>query len=79
MMTTDDSDRFVEVPAERLSPDILRRLLEEFVTRDGTDYGSSEKTVDQKVDDVMRQLRRREVKIMVDMETGTANVVVGKR
>ena len=79
MMTTDDSDRFVEVPAERLNPDILRRLLEEFVTRDGTDYGSSEKTVDQKVDDVMRQLRRGEVKIMVDTETGTTNVVVGKR
>ena len=67
------------IPYDQLEVDTLTRLIEDFVTRDGTDYGSSEKTVDQKVDDVMRQLRRGEVKIMVDTETGTTNVVVGKR
>jgi uncharacterized protein YheU (UPF0270 family) len=78
-MSPDDSDRFVEVPPERLSQETLRRLLEEFVTRDGTDYGRSEKTVDQKVDDVMRQLRQREVRIVFDTETQRVNVVTAKR
>lgn len=79
MDSTEDTERFVEVPADRVSPKTLRRLLEEFVTRDGTDYGNSEKTVDEKVNDVMRQLRRREVRIMFDTEMQVANVVVAKR
>jgi uncharacterized protein YheU (UPF0270 family) len=28
------------VPHTALAPDVLRRLIEEFVTRDGTDYGA---------------------------------------
>jgi uncharacterized protein YheU (UPF0270 family) len=72
---SDDSERFIEIPAARLSAETLRRLVEEFVTRDGTDYGRTEKTVEQKVADVMRQLRRREVRVIFDTETQTANLV----
>lgn len=72
---TDDAERFVEIPPERLPEETLRRLIEEFVTRDGTDYGRTEKTLEQKIADVMRQLRRREVRIVFDPETQTANVV----
>lgn len=70
-----DPESVVEIPAERLPAETLRALIEEFVTRDGTDYGRSEKSTDQKVEDVMRQLRRREVKIVFDPETQTANIV----
>jgi uncharacterized protein YheU (UPF0270 family) len=71
----DDSERFVEIPSSRLSEETLRHLIEEFVTRDGTDYGGVEKTLEQKVVDVLRQLRRREAKIVFDTETQRANVV----
>lgn len=70
-----DADSPVEIPAERLPAETLRALIEEFVTRDGTDYGGSEKSTDQKVEDVMRQLRRREVRIVFDPQTQTANIV----
>jgi uncharacterized protein YheU (UPF0270 family) len=65
----------VEVPYTRLTPEVLRALIEEFVTREGTDYGLREKTIDEKVEDVMRQIERGEVKIMFDLESQTANIV----
>ena len=39
----------VEVPHTHLTPEALRSLTEEFVTRDGTDYGPVEKTLAEKV------------------------------
>lgn len=65
----------VEVPYAALSADALRGLVEEFVTRDGTDYGVRERTVDEKVRDVLRQLERGEVKILFDPASRSANVV----
>lgn len=65
----------VDVPHTALSADALRGLVEEFVTRDGTDYGVRERTVEEKVRDVMRQLERGEVKIVFDPATRSANLV----
>lgn len=64
----------IEVPHRELAPDTLRRVVEEFVTRAGTDYGLHEKTLDEKVADVMRQLERGEARIVFDPETGSVNV-----
>ena len=63
------------VPHTALSPEALRGLVEELVTRDGTDYGEHEKTLERKIADVMRQLERGEAKIVFDPDTETANVV----
>jgi uncharacterized protein len=68
----------VEVPPTALSPDALRGLVEEFVTRDGTDYGVRERTLEDKIRDVMRQLERGEVKIVFDPATRSANLVPGR-
>jgi hypothetical protein len=38
----------IEVPPDALSPEALRALVEEFVTRDGTDYGAVEPDLDAK-------------------------------
>lgn len=75
----DDAPEPIVVPLDALSPDTLRRLLEEFVTRDGTDYGSRERTLEQKVADVRRQLERGEARVVYDPATETANVVVAGR
>jgi len=65
----------VEVPYTRLAGDVLRRVAEEFVTRDGTDYGASEKTLEDKVSDLRRQLERGDAAIVYDAESETINVV----
>ncbi len=66
----------VEVPHAQLAPEVLRRLIEEFVTRDGTDYGAVERPLAEKVAAVMRQLEAGEVAIMVDTEHETIDIVV---
>ena len=65
----------VEVPASALSPDALRGLVVEFVTRDGTDYGVRERSLEDKVRDVLRQIERGEVKIMFDPASSSANLI----
>ena len=65
----------VELVPGDLSPDALRGLVEEFVTRDGTDYGAEERSVEEKVGRVLAQLVSGEARIVFDPETGTANIV----
>ena len=48
--------QFVEVPLRRLDAAVLSAMLEEFATRDGTDYGLRELALEEKVDNLMRQL-----------------------
>ena len=68
-------DRYLVLDPKDLSADSLRGLVEEFVSRDGTDYGRLEKTLDDKVDAVMRQLDAGEVCIVFDREEERANLV----
>jgi uncharacterized protein YheU (UPF0270 family) len=49
--------------------------VEEFVTRDGTDYGAVETGVAEKIAQVMAQLRSGEARLVFDPDTETANVV----
>jgi hypothetical protein len=63
------------VPYHALSPEALRGLIEEFVTRAGTDYGTRESPIEEKIADVQRQLERGDAVIVFDAETGTTNIV----
>ena len=73
----EDADRRgVELPPDALSAGALRDLIEEFVTRDGTDYGTVERGVEEKVAQVTAQLRSGEARLVFDPETETANIVL---
>lgn len=56
----------MEVPWQDIAPATLEALLEEFVTRDGTDYGETEAPLARKVAQVREQVRRGEVLIVFD-------------
>lgn len=45
------------IPWNELSTETLDNLIESFVLREGTDYGIQEKTLEQKVTDVKKQLK----------------------
>jgi uncharacterized protein YheU (UPF0270 family) len=60
--------QFVEVPIQALEPDTLQALLEEFASRDGTDYGEREVSLSQKVGDLEGQLRRGDLLILYEAE-----------
>ncbi len=74
-MTEKDETAVVEVPYTALQPATLRAVIEEFVTRDTTDYGVRERTLEERVADVMRQLRRGEARVVFDANLGTVNIV----
>lgn len=59
--------RFIQVPLQRLQADVLQALLEEYATRDGTDYGERELMLEDKVLRLYRQLRSGEVQILYDV------------
>jgi uncharacterized protein len=59
------------IPPDALSPDVLTALIEEFVTRHGTDLTDA----DAKVAQVRRQLRTGEVLISWDEKSQSANIV----
>jgi uncharacterized protein YheU (UPF0270 family) len=72
-----DEEKPVEVRWQDLSAGALDSLIEEFVTRDGTDYGARERDLASRKQDVRRQLERREVRIFFDQTSGSANLVEG--
>ena len=63
------------IPHEKLSPEALNGLIEEFVTRPGTDTGYTKTTLEQNFDMVKRQLKRGDVFVVYDEKSKTANVV----
>lgn len=66
----------VVIPCTELSEDALRGVVESFVLREGTDYGEREFSLDQKVEHVLKQLRRGEAQIVFDPATETIDIVV---
>ncbi len=71
----------IEVPYEQIDPDTLRNMIEEFVTRDGADWGDPGCRLEDKITQVLQQLRNNKVQIVFDLKSNTANIVVrqGKR
>ncbi len=66
----------VRVACDDLKPDTLRAVIESFVLREGTDYGLNEMSLEDKVAQVLMQLRRGEAQITYDPATESVNLVV---
>lgn len=63
------------IPHNRLSPEALRRLIEQFVSRDGIDPGHAGTTLERKVRDVQRQLEKGTALLVYDPQSQTCNIV----
>ena len=71
----DEAPEPIEIPAGELPPETLRAVIEHFVLREGTDYGAQEATFERKIADVMRQLERREARILFDPASESVTLV----
>ncbi|MEH6466747.1 MAG: YheU family protein [Porticoccus sp.] len=65
----------IEIPLARISGDILNAIIEDFIAREGTDYGSSEVGFETKIEQVKRQIERGDVVITFDPETESCNLL----
>ncbi|GGC87970.1 YheU family protein [Halopseudomonas salina] len=61
------------IPHTLLEPETLARLLEDFVTRDGTDNGY-EASLEQRTERLLRQLDKGEVVIVYHPDTGDTSL-----
>lgn len=61
----------MKIPHESLSPVALREIVEEFVTRDGTDHSQ----ISQRILDVLKQLKFGSAELYYDELAGTCNIV----
>ncbi|MEI8671943.1 YheU family protein [Vibrio sp. SA48] len=52
------------IPWQQIAPDTLDNLIQEFVLREGTDYGEQEISLQQKIEQVKQQLTSGEVAIV---------------
>ena len=59
----------IEIPYTRLKADTLQAVIEEFILREGTDYGVHEISLDDKRAQVRHQLDKGEVLITFDPRT----------
>lgn len=65
----------IEIPAEALGVDTLNNLIESFILREGTDYGSVEIEHAKKVQRIHRQLDASQIKIVFDPNTETVTLL----
>lgn len=69
----------LEIPREMLSQDILDALIEEFILREGTDYGSVEISLDSKKAQIYKQLDKKDIKIVFDPNEESATLMTVKQ
>lgn len=67
------------IPWQQLSPEALKGLIEEFVTRDGTDYGEQEVSLQRRIEQVMAKLRSGEVVLLFSESTAECSIVSKER
>jgi hypothetical protein len=65
----------IEIPAERLTPDALASVIDDYVLREGTDYGHSDVPIESKRDRVRAELAAGTAVITFDPETETCTIV----
>lgn len=68
----------IEIPLDRLDEETLRRIVEEFVLREGTDYGAQEIQLETKIQQVMKQLEKGDVRIFFDPESESVTLLKTK-
>lgn len=65
----------VEIPYQQLSEDALRGVIEEFIQREGTDYGEVEFSLEDKVTQVLSLLKSGQSIVVFDPQTESTTIM----
>jgi uncharacterized protein YheU (UPF0270 family) len=65
----------VIIPLDGLEHDTLARILEEFISREGTDYGEEVFTLEQKRERLLKSLQQGRSVLLFDPESETTDIV----
>ncbi len=70
-----ESQEYTLVPYQQLSTDALQGVIEEFINREGTDYGYIEASLSEKCEQVLTQIRKGLVVIVFDHDSQSVSVM----
>lgn len=65
----------VDVPMDRINPETLRKMVEKFVTREWSDLSDADCTFEDKVEQVIQQLKDNKIRVVFDLTSETCNIV----
>ncbi|GAB6142651.1 YheU family protein [Desulfocicer niacini] len=65
----------VKIPHDQLSPEALQGVIEEFLTRDGTDYGEVEVPLKTRLAQALGHLKSGKVVIVFDPDSQTCTLI----
>jgi uncharacterized protein YheU (UPF0270 family) len=74
-----DREDMLVIPYRQLSAEALRGLIEEFVTRHGTDSGYTRGSLEENVAMVRRQLDAGDALVVFDERTRTCNILPAEK
>jgi uncharacterized protein len=66
---------YLEIPWQKLSPDAFQGMLEELATRDGTDYGEREVSLEEKISQLRKALETKRAAIVFSPDTESWSVI----
>lgn len=64
----------MEIPFKELGKDTLRAIIEDFVSREGTDYGHEDYSFETKISQVMNSLEKGEAFVTFDADSETCSI-----
>ena len=65
----------LKIPYDQLNPKTLHGVIEDFITRDSTDYGEVAVSLETKISQVFVQLKSGKAVIVFDQATETCNIL----
>lgn len=63
------------IPHKEFDPEVLQAVLEEYISREGTDYGLYEYSLEQKLEQLLRQIKQGSAFICFDEETQSCTIL----
>ena len=75
---SDHPEEALEIPLERINPETLRRMVEEFVTREWSELADSGYTLNDKIEQVILQLKDGSARVVYDLTTESWNIVANR-
>ena len=63
------------IPHTELTPEVLTAIIEEFVSREGTEYGPADVSMETKISQVRRQLERGDIVLVYDEPSDSCDLV----
>lgn len=68
----------VAISPEQLNEDVINAVIESFILREGTDYGSVEVSLEKKKEQIRKQLAKNDVRIVYDFETDSVTLMTDR-